>query len=167
MPQFDIAWFPSQIFWLLVSFLILYTAMRWFLLPPLQDIMRARDQKIQSILRQADKLNAEADRIMQSYQGFMDAAEAYSAKIVQTAHDDISTAYSDQENKMNQRLETDSAAAEHEVERQRATIFKELALLTSQFIQILLNSVYGLKPKKTLLKKTIASSIEEQRKWKN
>lgn len=167
MPQFDIAWFPSQIFWLLVSFLILYTAMRWFLLPPLQDIMRARDQKIQSILRQADKLNAEADRIMQSYQGFMDAAEAYSAKIVQTAHDDISTAYSDQENKMKQRLETDSAAAEHEVERQRATIFKELALLTSQFIQILLNSVYGLKPKKTLLEKTIASSIEEQRKWKN
>lgn len=166
MPQFDIAWFPSQIFWLLISFLILYTAMRYFLLPPLQEIIQKREQKIQSILRQADKLNAEADKIIQSYQAYINEATAYSAQIVQTAHNDISSAYSAQENILSQRLQSDSAVAEKEVRQQRASVLEELGSITTQFIQILMNSVYGLKPKKRSLEKTVSSSIKEQQKWK-
>ena len=53
MPQFDVAFFPSQIFWLIVSFIFLYLMTSHLILPMLHDIFQERDDAIQQAPRQA------------------------------------------------------------------------------------------------------------------
>jgi F0F1-type ATP synthase membrane subunit b/b' len=67
--------------------------MKFWLLPPLIDILNKREEKIKHILRQADKLSAQAERIQKKYQQYIDGAHQYSVRILQTAHDEIEDAY--------------------------------------------------------------------------
>lgn len=162
MPQFDLTWYPSQIFWLIVCFVILYIAMRYFLLPPLQEIMKERDHKIQSILRQADKFNAEADRLLQEYQKYIDQASTHSAQVLQTAHDEISADYEAQEEKIQARLKKNSLKAEEEVTKVRHVTLNHLEMIITQFIEILMKSVYGMHPNKKVLEKSVSKAMKEK-----
>ena len=68
MPQLDFNFYIAQIFWLFISFGILFVSMRFWLLPPLIDVLKKREEKIRHILRQADKLSAQAQRVQKNYQ---------------------------------------------------------------------------------------------------
>jgi len=53
MPQFDISWFPSQIFWLVVTFAIFYFVLSNFVLPQLGAAIEGRASKIEGDLARA------------------------------------------------------------------------------------------------------------------
>ena len=108
MPQLDIAFYPAQIFWLIISFGILFLAMKYWLLPPLADVLDQREEKIKKILRQADKMSAEAERIGKEYQQYVDDAVQYSTRVLQTAHDEVAANYATQEENLLQILKTDT-----------------------------------------------------------
>src|SRR5688572_13695417 len=57
MPQFDLTRFPSQIFWLIVSFAVLYFLMAKMVLPRIGSIIETRERKILSDLEAAQKAN--------------------------------------------------------------------------------------------------------------
>lgn len=57
MPQFDITTFPSQIFWLVVSFAVLYAIMATLVLPRIGSTVEARERKIQADLDAAQQAN--------------------------------------------------------------------------------------------------------------
>ena len=48
LPQFDVATYPSQIFWLLVSFSIVILGMIFLVLPKYQSLIEARIRKIKN-----------------------------------------------------------------------------------------------------------------------
>ena len=50
MPQFDVKAFPSQIFWLVVCFAVLYFLMAKFVLPSIGKTIESREHKIQADL---------------------------------------------------------------------------------------------------------------------
>jgi len=68
MPQFDLSRFPSQIFWLAVTFLVLYWIMSKVALPRIGDVLEARANRIGSDLDRAASLKGEADRIRAAYE---------------------------------------------------------------------------------------------------
>lgn len=48
LPQFEIGFFPSQIFWLIVSFGIFYVFVKYSFLPRITAILEKREAKIKS-----------------------------------------------------------------------------------------------------------------------
>ena len=46
MPQFNAETFPSQLFWLVITFVILYVCMSFIILPRIRDNIRLRKNKI-------------------------------------------------------------------------------------------------------------------------
>ena len=69
MPQLDVATFPSLIFWLLISFGLLYMGLRYLVVPKLSNIVEGRLLKIESSLetardfqKQANALHVETER---------------------------------------------------------------------------------------------------------
>ncbi len=48
MPQLEISTFPSQIFWLVVSFLILYIIMAKVIVPRISSVIKNRENEIKN-----------------------------------------------------------------------------------------------------------------------
>lgn len=68
MPQFDISWFPSQIFWLVVTFALFYFVLSSFVLPQLGAAIEGRASKIEGDLARAGALKGESDTMIAAYE---------------------------------------------------------------------------------------------------
>ena len=66
MPQLDFATFASQIFWLVVTFGVLYLIMARSALPVIREVLQTRQTRIFEDLRKAEKLKEEAQEAKQS-----------------------------------------------------------------------------------------------------
>lgn len=61
LPQFDFQWWPGQIAWVLIVFVVLLAFMRLFAVPKLGGAIAARDAKIADDVAQARQMKADAD----------------------------------------------------------------------------------------------------------
>ena len=64
MPQLNPESFSSQIFWLFVTFSILFLVIHFFLLPKLKKIREKREETVGNYLSQTQKLNEQIDVII-------------------------------------------------------------------------------------------------------
>ncbi|KJV81634.1 ATP synthase B/B' CF family protein [Rickettsia hoogstraalii str. RCCE3] len=67
MPQFDIATYYSQIFWLIVTFGLLYIFVYKFITPKSEEIFNNRQTNIQDNITQADTLTQEVEKLNKYY----------------------------------------------------------------------------------------------------
>lgn len=67
MPQFDIATYYSQIFWLIVTFGLLYIFIYKFIIPKAEEIFNNRQTNIQDNITQADILTLEVEKLNKYY----------------------------------------------------------------------------------------------------
>ena len=56
MPQLDFSVFPSQLFWLLVSFFSMLFIMSRFIIPKTAEMINLRKEKIDGDLRKASEI---------------------------------------------------------------------------------------------------------------
>jgi F-type H+-transporting ATPase subunit b len=74
LPQFQFVWWPGQIVWLLLIFVVLYVALSKLLLPRVGDTIKARADKIAADIADARDLKAKAEA--QSAQAAAELAKA-------------------------------------------------------------------------------------------
>ncbi|HJD58521.1 MAG TPA: ATP F0F1 synthase subunit B' [Rickettsia endosymbiont of Ceroptres masudai] len=67
MPQFDIATYYSQIFWLIVTFGLLYIFVYKFITPKAEEIFNNRQTNIQDNITRADTLTQEVEKLNKYY----------------------------------------------------------------------------------------------------
>lgn len=85
MPQLDLSTFPTQLFWLTVSFGVLYVLVARFFAPRIQDVLDARQQRLDMDLSQAARLKDEAENIRTMYEKALADARMKSQNLVQDA----------------------------------------------------------------------------------
>ncbi len=68
MPQFDPSSFTPQLFWLVVTFAVLFVVMWRHALPRISGILEARQQRIGSDLEKAAAFKAETERVAAEYE---------------------------------------------------------------------------------------------------
>ena len=67
MPQFDSTFFSSQIFWTIVSFIILFVALDKFVLPRIANILKKRTQLIEDEIAEAHRKHEESEQLKSEY----------------------------------------------------------------------------------------------------
>jgi F-type H+-transporting ATPase subunit b len=68
VPQLDVSTFPSQIFWLIIFFSILYYLLSRRALPRVSEILEARQDRIAADLDQAQRLRRDAESALATYE---------------------------------------------------------------------------------------------------
>ena len=81
LPQFDFQWWPGQIAWLVIVFLVVLAFMRLFAVPKLDGAIAAREDKIGGDLADARRLKDEADAQAQAAERERAQARAASQKV--------------------------------------------------------------------------------------
>jgi F-type H+-transporting ATPase subunit b len=87
MPQLNVETFPSQLFWLAVSFIVLYIVMSWIGLPRLSAAIEARRQRREDDLARAAQLKTEAEAANAAFQRTMVEARAQAQAAIKETTD--------------------------------------------------------------------------------
>jgi F-type H+-transporting ATPase subunit b len=103
MPQLDFSTFPNQIFWLLVTLVVIYFVLANVALPRIGGTLASRKAAIASDLAAAEELKQKAKAAEKAYADALVSARAESAKIMAAAKADI-------------KLDLDAAIAKADVE---------------------------------------------------
>ena len=142
MPQFDLSYYPAQIFWLFISFGFLYLMMRYLICPKIEKVLSARENGLQRVLDQAEKLNTKAGDYHQKYQDFVGALTQEKTEKIQTAYRGIQRKMKALENKNENRLQGKIREAEQKIEAmtkelqsESDAVSKELAVQLAERIE--------------------------------
>ena len=88
-PQLDFATFPSQIFWLVVTFTLMYIIMSRFALPRVRDVVENRRNIRNGNLRKADELNKKIQMLKDEYKKAVEKARVTATQTVFKAEKEI------------------------------------------------------------------------------
>ncbi|MFN3827480.1 MAG: hypothetical protein ACK4NR_07630 [Micavibrio sp.] len=134
LPQFNPETFPTQIFWLVVTFAVLYVIFSGRILPDISNILENRRAKIEGDLETADRLRKEADEVQSSYESHLDSSRDAAKKMVSDVHASMKSkaeqqlqSLRDKADSEMQTLEVRIQSAKNEAMSQMTTIAAEVA----------------------------------------
>ncbi|MGZ6016904.1 MAG: F0F1 ATP synthase subunit B family protein [Phenylobacterium sp.] len=85
LPQFDAAWWPGQIFWFLVIFLVVFLLMRLVFVPRVGGAIREREDRISGDIARARQLKEQAEAQSASAEAELDKAREKAQKMASDA----------------------------------------------------------------------------------
>jgi F-type H+-transporting ATPase subunit b len=126
MPQLDFSTFPTQLFWLAVTFIILYVLMRWLALPRVASMINARRDQLDADLARAEQLKGEAEGVWAAYQQTLTAARAQAQAAVKETTDRLAAEAAEQRRQLEESLSRQIAAAERDIAAAKQRAVAEL-----------------------------------------
>ncbi|WP_435641711.1 F0F1 ATP synthase subunit B family protein [Micavibrio aeruginosavorus] len=81
LPQFDPSSFSSQIFWMLLTFAILYLIFARRVLPKISSVIENRNEHVAGDRNTAQRLTDEAEAVQAAYEASLNHARAEAARI--------------------------------------------------------------------------------------
>lgn len=134
LPQLDPVWYPSQFFWLLITFGLMYVTFSTLILPSLSKTIEGRRDHIQKDLDTAQALKEQAEAAQKQYQELLSGAFQNSSSLMEENEKDIKAKYDKAINdlrkeavKQVEELETQIAATKKKAMNEMHDIAAEIA----------------------------------------
>ena len=90
MPQLEqVEFFISQLFWLGVFFVILFSVLTYITLPKIRAFLNRRDDFVKSHISKQDDLIKKAESIIENYETKLNEAKNEASKIISDAKDKV------------------------------------------------------------------------------
>ena len=89
LPQLDVATYSSQIFWLIVSFVVLYFLVAKLAMPRIAEVLEERQERIEDDLDKAETLKKEAYQVRIEYEKALSAAREKAQDATRYAKEEI------------------------------------------------------------------------------
>jgi len=137
MPQLELASYPSQIFWLAISFGLLYLLLAFIILPRFAKIQTQRQEATIGKRQQAEQAAERAEKALALYESKIAESRALAQKEAQTHKRQTDTLLNQQSEKAQAEIETKIQTAEQDIANQIAANREEshkAAALTAQAI---------------------------------
>ncbi len=143
MPQFDLQWFTSEAFWMLICFGMFYVIMAYFIFPLFQDVFSEREHKIKNDLTIAEMVNRQAEKLIHDYKNRIYTAEQIKAEIVNETYRDIQKFASHVEADNEQRCRAQIEEAETKIRRTKESVLAESEMVAMKIAQELMAKLSG------------------------
>lgn len=143
MPQLNPHDYTPQLFWLAVTFTVLYWLMKRVALPRVADVVAAREQRIANDLDRAGSLKAEAEEAMQAYEKTQAEARARAAEIVRQAEAAIAKETAARQAQLADDLGRRLKDAESRIAAAKANAMSNLAGVSSEVARAAIERLIG------------------------
>jgi F-type H+-transporting ATPase subunit b len=115
MPQLDLSTYAPQLFWLFVTFVVLYVLMKRLAVPQVGRVIEARRQRLDSDLGRAAELKAQAETVLVAYETALSSARAEAQARLREAAERMAAEAAERQRQLAQTLAQQIAAAEHRI----------------------------------------------------
>jgi F-type H+-transporting ATPase subunit b len=126
MPQLDFSTFPSQLFWLALTFIILYALMRVLALPRIETAIETRRHRLDDDLARAAALKAEAEAVIAAYQKALAEARADAQRRMRETGERLAAEAAARQQQIAEALAREIAAAERDIAAARGRALADL-----------------------------------------
>jgi F-type H+-transporting ATPase subunit b len=135
--------FASQLFWLIVSFGLIYLVVGRGMLPKIEATIDQRDQRIAEDLAAAERARAEADQREEAYRAQVEANRAEALKVTQAAKEasarETEAKVKAADAEIGQRVET----AEAEIRRATTAALADIEIVAAEAAQDMVARLSG------------------------
>ena len=143
MPQLNTEYFASQIFWLVISFIILYVVMSKYALPKIANVIETREDIIARDVEEAENFKKESEITEQGY-----------LQSIKEAQENASNYLSNSRNKLNLLIEEENSVFENEsrdlinkfeieLEKKKGTVLANSEKIAHEVSNEILSTVFG------------------------
>jgi F-type H+-transporting ATPase subunit b len=163
MPQLDPSLFPTQLFWLFVTFVALFLIAWKVALPRITEVLDARQTRIDGDLDKARALKEEAETVMASYEKTLANASLQAQDIHRQTVQALTEERTKRQEELSRKLSEQSREAEGRIagEKQRAVEnIREAAL---DVVQSAASRLIGVDVAEADADRAIRAAMEERR----
>ncbi len=143
MPQLNFHDFAPQLFWLAVTFILLYVLMKNVALPRIGEVVGAREQRITNDLDRAAALKAEAETAMQAYEKTQIEARAKGADLVRQAETAVARETTARQGQLAAELGEKLKGAEQRIAAAKASAMGNLASVSTEVARAAVERLIG------------------------
>jgi F-type H+-transporting ATPase subunit b len=144
LPQFDVRTFPSQLFWLAVTFAIMYVAFSSRALPAISGTLENRREHIQNDLETADRLRSEAESVQNAYESGLDRARTEATALMSAATEGTKKEGEAALARLREKTEEDMAALEKRIAGQTAEAMEDMNTIAAEVAHEAAEKIFGI-----------------------
>ena len=161
LPQLNAATFPSQIFWLIVSFGVLYWLLSRKALPRVEDILTARQERLTADLDQAASLRSEAEAALQRHETMLAEAHATAAAAIKATQDRLMAEASKRQAELDGELNAKLAEAEARIKAAKDAALGEIEGVAAEAASAAVRRLTGIEVAGEEARATVARVLRE------
>lgn len=162
MPQFDTTTFASQIFWLVVSFVIVFVFVWRIALPRISATLENRQRKISDDLARAGELADQTDEVMAAYEARLAEARANAHEELHAAATRAAVEAEKQNAALAEKLGADAAAARERIAAESAAAAGNVAEIAEDIARQAVERLIGSAPDSEAVKSAVATSVQDR-----
>ncbi|MBM3502868.1 MAG: F0F1 ATP synthase subunit B' [Alphaproteobacteria bacterium] len=160
MPQLDITTFTAQIFWLVVTFVVLYLVLARRLLPRIGEVIESRAKRIAEDIEQAEKLKAESEAAIKTYEAALAGARANAQTVIGEAKAAATAESAKALAALEARLDADASAAEARIRAARERAKDELASVAGEAASAIAKRLIGVDARSDAVAAVVAAELK-------
>ena len=146
-PPFESEYFPSQLVWLAISFVLLYVLMSRIALPRIGGIMAARSKAISDDLAAAEGLKEQSNAAQAAYEQALADARARAQGIANATREqqarDTDALHKQLESQLHDRI----AAAEQSIGKSRSDAMSNVRTIAAETAAAIVERLIGKRPR--------------------
>jgi len=150
MPQLDFSTFGNQIFWLVVTLVVIYLILSRVALPRIAGVLAGRSGTISNDLAAAEELKANAVAAEEAYNQALSDARAEAAKIVASTKADMKAELDAAIAKADAEISQKTAESEKVISEIRATALESVEEVAKNTAMALVSALGGKEDAKTI-----------------
>jgi F-type H+-transporting ATPase subunit b len=154
-PPLDSSKFPSQLFWLVIFFAILYALMSKLVLPKIAAILEARRNRIEGDLARAAALKDETEAALASYQKALADARNNASDIATKTRETVNADIAQKQHALDADLAAKAATAEASIAKSKAKAMEAVEDIATDTASEIIAALTGGKATKAALAKAM------------
>ena len=162
LPQLDITTWPSQLFWLVVTFVIGYILISYLVAPSISSVLENRSTKISNDLETAKKAQDNAKEVYTSYEESLSEARSQAAIAAAKALEEAKAETASRVAAINKKLAASAKKAEARLSEMRDEALSSLEDLATETSQKIIAELTPVKVTKAVVKKHVTAHAKLQ-----
>jgi F-type H+-transporting ATPase subunit b len=161
MPQLDPSSYFSQLFWLAVTFTLLYLVLAKATLPQISKVLQNRRARITSDLDRAESLRREAEKVATEYEAALAENRAKAAALIQAAKHKAEEEADFKREELDRVMQKKLSDAERRMTETRKKVMADLKPAAAELAALVVKEVTGRGIKNSEAEEAMSTVIKE------
>jgi F-type H+-transporting ATPase subunit b len=146
MPQLDFSTWVPQLFWLAITFFVLFLLMKGVALPQVNAALEARRNRLDDDLARAAQLKSEAEAIIAAYEAALAQARAQAQATIRETTERLDAAAAERQRTLAAALAERTAAAERDIVAAKERALAQINTVAAEVAGSLAAKLTGAEP---------------------